>query len=388
MAEVKPLIVPRAIYLDANALIATPHNFKAQSIAEVVELAGVFGAELLVPELAAEEWLSRRCADAVKTMKGIVSNAAHLGNLLGRHALKCEQISHEELQAAVRKAQKAALTESGFQILPTPRIELDALVRLFLAKLPPFNDGDKGFKDAIILETIFEHACRDNKYEDIVLVSSDGAFSHPAIAARFSASGTTARLVTGSPQALFGNLTETLEAMLSDARVAVWETKHAAADAFVKEHEEQILDFAAKHAQIGMSDVMGYGLSQFGREPDETDEKLKYARIISIDAVRPKSVESGYPSPTFPLKVAEGRVPFLITVSVEIDLTIAWTNPFAERRVRTNEVSALVDGTLPWERPPERQESVTVTRKLSVFGSISSEGADSVHFRDLRLESA
>ncbi len=387
MVESEQVVVPTAIYFDANALIAAPSNFAAQPIVEAFEIAKLLGAEMLIPELAVEEWLSHRCDLALRAIAKIEKNMKQVGTLMDRPSLEWERISNEEVQESVRAGHEKWLINAGFQVIPTPPIELTQLVKLFLTKTPPFNDGDKGFKDAIILETIFQHTCRDNAFEHAVIVSSDAVFMHPSVRSRFYEAGTTIHVVGGKPQDLFRNLSEQLKTTLSEAHLAVMKQKRSVAYEFAGKHEPDVLRFVMNHAKISRSDVVGFGLSSLGRQKDENDEKLRHARIVSIDAIRPLRVKSAYAAPDFPREPADGRVPFWITVALEIDLTIAVPDRFNEPRVPIDSASRLLEGQLAWGFP-ERRESITVKREITVFGSVAAEGANSDEFQDLRLEAA
>ena len=159
------------------------------------------------------------------------------------------------------------------------------------------------------------------------------------------------------------------------------------ATAFAKEHESEILDFVAQNATISMSLLKGYGLRHYGRKKDANDQKLEHARILSIDNIRPLFVESGSAHPAFPREPDDGRITFLITVRLEIDLTIARPNYLAEPSVPIQDASALLEKPVRWLYP-ETEESLTVRRELQVSGSVAREEPDSGEFRDLRLTSA
>lgn len=387
MAEPEQIILPKAIYFfDANALIAAPNTLATQPIAEIVEMAKILGTDMFIPQIAAWEWLARCCADALKAMGRIEREAKQIGSLLGRAPLEVERIPDDDLRGAVRAIQANRLLAIGFQIVSTTQIELADLITLFLDKVPPFNDGDKGFKDAIILETILQHACRDNKFDHIVIVSSDKVFGHSALSSKFAEAGTTVHVVDGAPQDLLPRTVEKLETMLDDARNAIIVRKGERATTFAKKHESEILGFIAKNATISMLLVKGYG-RQYGRKKDENDQKLEYARIISVDNIRPLCVESAFAYPSSARKPSDGRKAFLITVRLEIDLTIARTNVFAEPSVPIDNASALLEAQSRWQYP-DTEESITVKRGIQVSASVSPNGYDTEDFQDLRLESA
>ena len=383
MADVNTTAVPNAIYFDANALIGAPTDLATQPIAESIELASLLGADLLIPELAVEEWYSRRCDDAIKAVSQIERHVTQLGTLLGRSPMEWERMSRDDIRKQVRRTHEEVLAQSGFRIISTPEISARDLAQLFLDKQPPFNDGDKGFKDAVIVETIIQHSCRDSKHKHIILVSSDKALGHAAIADRFSEVGTAMKIVDGDPRDLFANLAALLQNALNEARNEQWIQQHELATAFAKKHEKEILDFVVKNATVGQSDLRGYGLRDYGRQKDETDTKLEFARIVSVDAIRPLEVTSAFTS-NMPLDEENGRTMFMITVLIEIDLTIATRNLWLEPRVPMESANSLVQPSLSWNHP-EVKEPLTVKRDITVVASVPADGAGTGEYKDLKL---
>ena len=386
MSQQIELTVPRAIYVDANALIGAPKTLVTQPIAEVVHIANLLHFKLCVPEVALEEWLSHCCEDAIKSMQRMQGDARRVGEVLGRCPLQCELLEKNKLIELAKESRLHRIEECGFQRIATPQVQLNDLVKLFVDKRPPFNDGDKGFKDAVIIESVFQHACIDNSFEHIIIATSDKAFGHTSISQRFADKGTTIHIVDGPPQDLFKNLVDKINGMMNEAQSTLWKHRHDQATSFAKKHEQKILSFVNKNARIGRSDLLGYRqYLQRGQKRAGEDAKLDYSRIVSVDGFRPLNVVSAfsYDDPDAPL---EGRSRFVITVSVEIDLTIASPNMFAETRVHLDEMNSLLSLPLSLERP-ENEESITVKRNLTVVATIAADGKEEGNFSDLQLES-
>jgi hypothetical protein len=382
------LTIPKAIYLDANALIASPMNLATQPLAELVETAGMLGTLLLIPEVAANEWLANCRKTALEQRRKALGNVIALSASLELGDIKIEGLPEEyQLIQQINDIQMRRLRQTGLALVPTPTLEVAPLIDMFVAKAPPFIDGDKGFKDAVILETIEQHACRDNTLDHILVVSSDKVFAHTVVSSRFTAAGTTLHVVCGAPKDLIGAATECLKGMISDAQVQIFTHRAKRATDFAKKHEAEILAFVRTNAEISMSLVKGYRLRNVMREKDENDEILKYARILSIDGFRPLAVVSAFGYPSLERTPKDGRKSFLITVEVEFDLTIAETNLFSEPYVPVDQIASLTAEQSQW-RYPQTERQLTVTRQISVSGSVSEDGFDQDDFDDLRLEMA
>jgi hypothetical protein len=355
-------------------------------MAEIAAFAAEYRMGLFVPELAAREWIAHCTEEAIRTMRRVVGDSKRLGETLGRDPPAVDVIDDKEICETVLAVQKQRLARAGFELVPTPAINLAELIDVFLVKKPPFGDGDRGFKDAVILETVFGHACTSNMFTDIVLVTGDKRFQHASIIERFSQAGTTLHCVDGPPQDLLRQTVDKLNGMMEKASGAAFHGMLETATAFAQQHQEEILDFVMKNAKMGLSDIKGYGRAARLKKESDADAKLKYARILSIDAIRPREVISAFPwwSPLH--ERTDGRQGILVTVDIEIDLTIASSNLFAEPRVPLADPSSLLEQQVAWDRPVT-EETITVVRALSVRGSVSPEGFPH-KLEDLRLEDA
>ncbi len=386
MAETVRPMFPEALYLDANALRATPPTLDTQPMAEIAAFASNYSMGLFVPELAAREWIAHRTEITIRAMRRVVGDSRDLGQMLDRAPPKAKVIDDEELRRTVHAVQMRRLTQAGFEIIQRPKLDLAELIDVFVAKKPPFDDGDRGFKDAVILETVFAHACTSNSFANIVLVTGDKRFGHPSIGERFLEAGTRLHCVQGPSKALLPQTVEKLNGMMKKAGAVRFRDLLQGTTSFAQRHQHEILDFAMENAQIGLSDIEGSGRAGVLEESSEADAKLKYARILSIDAIRPREVISAFPWLKGLRERTDGREGILITVAIEIDLTIA-RPAFARFRAPLADPSPLLVERRFASTRQDIQEPITVVRTITVNGSVSPEGFPD-NLADLRLETA
>ena len=385
MSENGQVVLPKAMYFDANALIAVPNDLASQPLAELVDAANRFHIGLFVPELAASEWIERCCRDASQTMARLTQGVREIGSLLGRDPLDLEVLAPHELQKAIREVQRERLASVGFQTVSTPRIDLAALIGRFVEKKPPFTEGDKGFKDAVILETVFHHACRECALGHILIVTSDRVFGHRAIADRFAKAGTAIHVVGGPPGQLLPQAMEQLDGMIRAAGREVLAQGRERITAFVKAREAEVFDFVMANTAVTRPFLRGLGgFSRVG-DRDENDRKLDHAEILSIDAVRPVGVVSAFPFPGLPRTSQDDRTSILISVLIEIDLTISCATYATELGVPLSEAPVELEEPII-RYGPHRDEAITVRRRITLTGSVSSDGLHSGDLSDLRLE--
>lgn len=73
------------------------------------------------------------------------------------------------------------LKERKISIVKTPPTELDRLVEMAVNKIRPFEEkGEKGFKDSLILFTVFHHA-KGHENHTQLLVTNDEIYKHPDV---------------------------------------------------------------------------------------------------------------------------------------------------------------------------------------------------------------
>ncbi len=382
MTDQPEIVLPNAVYFDTNALRAMPKTLNVPALAEIVEIARMMGTRLCVPRVAADEWIHFCCTDAVDVYKQLNGLAASLGVLLDRPPLTLEHISHDALRESVMEQQVRRLQGYGIAIVPTPQIDLSVLIDTFVKKMPPFTAGDRGFKDAIILKTVFSDACSVNRYRNIVLITADKIFQDAVVAQQFAQAGTQLHVVFDEPKKVVNRGAEALKDMLNRANADLIHLRMEQARSFVREHEAEVLEFATQHALIDMATI--YGVFQLG-QPNEADDPLSGAIIESIDAVRPSSVESAFP--LLGEDRDDGRAPLTITVGVDIDLTIKRRNFFAEPRVPVGSAATLLQQNRSF-LDSYQSRNVTIHRSIYVTGSAILEGRDTGEwrFRDLQLE--
>ncbi len=128
-----PLLVPIAVYIDSNALIGAGVSLSAAWVDRLSVWATGLGIEACVPKLCVDEWANHlvtqtRQPDAPRTFS--------------------ETVGFLERQLAQR----------GWHTIPMLSADTNELAREALMRVAPFQDRDRGFRDAIIIESILADA--------------------------------------------------------------------------------------------------------------------------------------------------------------------------------------------------------------------------------------
>lgn len=386
---------PEAVYLDANVLISLPHHLQVPELLSLREVADQVGTTLFVPELAVNEWMEHRVFEASAHIARMRTASETLGSMLKRRPLEFEDLSDQDLGRDVRQAMRVRLESAGLQVVATPRLDVAELCRLFVEKAPPFGAGDKGFKDAVIIETILRHAAQERGFRRIVVGSSDSKFGHAEIAERFSESGVALEVVGGKPKHVIARTVSYLREKMEAAGRHFEAQRTEALTRFLREQEVQVFDYVNRFADTGYAWL--FDRSRIADPDSPEDERLWQAGNARVDLVRPMEILSAQLSEQDP----HGRYFFVCRVKVECDLT-TWTvvpvfvdldetmkGTFSTCASSTFNAQAFcTPGTYVsgWRPAATATERLTVRRILNVAGTVRADDGPGGPFSDLGLE--
>ncbi|KLN73004.1 hypothetical protein ABM90_04000 [Rhodococcus erythropolis] len=170
---------------DTNIVLGTP---RLDDVAwKKMFLVRDFGPpfRLVVPEVVVREFGRRRFVDAERRRaKGIKSWGTALFDLAAAGVdLPAEVPSVRQLRdrPTLSRAEhtaelKANLAKRGVDIEPIPAADHDVLVEWSLSEHPPFDETDKGYRDALIWESVKVVAAGSPANSEIVFVTNDKDF--------------------------------------------------------------------------------------------------------------------------------------------------------------------------------------------------------------------
>lgn len=171
---------PYALFVDSSCL-STPNEV------EVVnpsfeglfnELRSKCDVELAIPDIVAREILNKKLHDCEACLKETGSNVKRIAKLTVSEPVQLPSINDLQLML---KARFDRWAESlGASITPVPAdIDWTALIEKAVSRKPPFSPrdekGEKGFKDALILETLLAFD-KSHPKSLIVFVCADGLY--------------------------------------------------------------------------------------------------------------------------------------------------------------------------------------------------------------------
>ena len=373
-SEKKSAPFPDAVYFDANSLLSTNHDLKSTNFLQFFEIAGKY-LPLYVPETAAREILERRTEDALECF----NKARSLSARINAEVLVKEWQDEEKITLAVAKQQKNIFANFGITTIPVPDIDFKALHEKFIKKEPPFGKSDRGFKDAVILETIFEHAVKE-KFKNILLVTADSGFDHHKIRDRFQKVGISVHVMGGKPDDLLKRTGEHVEASLNREALNKFLEKQKRALNFVEQHKSEVFKFVLENAKMTASRLMFGNLLE---TLEGADRLPPSSTIESVESVNPVSIEHAFVGLTKEEPI-DDRVTVSISVKCEFEVTIEYST-FVEQQIPIGDPIALRQIRNVRSLAQPNLEKRLISRKILVEASILKSDYEKGEFKGFRL---
>jgi hypothetical protein len=170
-----------AVYFDTSIL--RQHSFSSlkQGLARFLKARETYPFDCFVPEAALREWaahVARVLDERVTAMAAAVKNLRKVdSSLLWEYSAPWGRDSKAYARSLLEKEVLAA----SLSVVPTPAVDVERLLTMSIDVEAPFDKAGRGFRDAVILETVLNHA--RGRFSSILLVSADNDFSEQALEA-------------------------------------------------------------------------------------------------------------------------------------------------------------------------------------------------------------
>jgi hypothetical protein len=349
--------LPEAVYLDTNVLRQVSHGVSNVDFIELRKHLDSIKASLFVPDVVVKEWIQQRVEEVLKQIENLRKGFHNLGHLLNREPGKYEE--SEEFEATLEREMRQYLDSAGIELVPTPKnIQVETFIEMAVKKVAPFKrEGEKGFRDAIILFTIIEHM-KGSGYRDAILLSADKIFAEDAVTTRLKNNGLNV-LVAKNLADANGQMKKQIDAAVK----SFIEEEEQTIKAFLVEHSDQIFDYVLKNAQVSESflsrreGLIGMDFS-----------------VEAVLAVRPKEISKVSLGHTVSNEtLPEGVEPITFSVSTEFDLHVreyglSWLWFFNQPKFPLSEPESFPK--TKFRSPAPSVEQRTVTREITVEATI------------------
>jgi len=298
-----------AAYFDASVLCQLPPDLASPDLVRLNDAATQFDVGRFVPSIARMEWIFYHQEIARKRHDAMLSSARLIGHYLDRAPLRTEEIRAADLASLVARTQGARLDAAGLVEIPTPGLSVDELVDLAVRRIKPFKEGDKGFRDTLIVKTIAEHAKRFRGHS-VLVVSNDGDFSSAEVSRQWRDVGVEPLVARTIQEAV-----TQLEAAMDEAWKVYLDSEAQEIKKFLVSRQDKIFarlkDVEVSEGFIRGGGILGGMAAYFG-----TLERVREARPLEITRVSRGHVLGAHDK--------EGnRTPVTFYVKVAFDVTVS-----------------------------------------------------------------
>lgn len=376
---------PKSVYLESSALCGSERSYPHFAlIGGLRDLCERLSVPLFVPDVAFQEW-TRHCRNCVENdLKETSRLLRQLSNLFGPISLEWMK-DRKDKTREVEKLLREFLSHSSISIISTPHnIDIEELIHMSVNKVKPFEiKGEKGFRDSVILFTIFEHA-KNEQNGPHLLVANDTVYKEPDVTA-LAEKHDVELVVTSSIQEARSILEEFLEEKIK----AEIEAKSLTLKSFLDANTDTITEFLKG---------IPWPLSFLNRD-NRLGSGIMAATLNDIQRVRIISATQIEPAMDFD-KQRHSTVSFLSSVSFAFDVIARVRTPpaFHEPKLRAGETySVFADALKEWTPgvstafptklvPKTFSETVTIAGSTVLTKLQRGKEKMTEEYRDLRID--
>lgn len=338
-----------AFFLDANSL-SLPTGLLSADLEWLASWCAHFNIPLCVPRVAFEEMVHRAVSSLGEASSKLTSYRPFVKSL---DALKTKAMIEEMLASVGERLNELSITYAE-----TPKLDQAALLEMAIHHVAPFAaNGDRGFKDAVILQTALEY-CLRHDLKNAYVVSNDAAYTDEAIRRRFSEKGVSLTILKTLREA-----TDLLQKKFNDAWTREFKQRRDLLIGLVKKEQLQLTPLVEQ--ACGQEDFMS----------DLRSRADLHGRVVKIDACELLEVKNAYAKAVME-DVADGRdwmscdARYLIRAQL---VPWGWTTALR-----------MSDSGLTPVRGNQSLQQVTVKHSISFTGEVSI--ADKSRFSELKID--
>lgn len=310
---------PRGVYFDTNVLRTLPFDIINAEVERLVELAGIFEIPIYIPETAYLEWQYWRSNQVLNECGTVFTGLHKLAKIKTDLPIGEVKRSLENIEESERNYLADAIRKCCFQILPTPAIDVKHLVEMAIRKQRPFEEKkEKGFRDTVILYTIFEKAKHIPEGPHYIL-SDDAIFDHKQVEELATSNGVELIRVKS-----LSELITRFESHMTDLKKRLVEYQKGLLTKYLLTQlaiiEKYIIEYGVFPSGYFKFSKSGACLSSF--------EKIESIRVIEISDVVIGSL---------PIDGETGKAKIVIITKVEFSVQFSYSPTEPEMKYRVGE---------------------------------------------------
>ncbi len=357
-AEDRNSFEPQAIYFDTSILYDVRFNGHRLEVlrnhANHLEIP-MFVPEIVVKELTLERQNEvRECEACVRKFNAIFPSDLYHLDLSGKPT------------DFVAKGTRILLESLDIHTIALPEdLSLNTLIELAILRVPPFEQGDKGFKDTLVLETVV----RDMKrlgLEEALLLSKDRIFQNGSIMSRLKEEGIVLKAFDRVEEA-----EKCLYALIENQQTEDTKEHNRAALQFFQSNFDQIAAFILLKLDVTVGDSL---IRMIGGPPDDlpwgtTLKEVKKTTPLEVTDAHPWKVSDS---------VEESALDgWLVSVETEFEMRISFYtgSPFSARTVSLAEAndfeSTFFNSNLQFQETIKKVKRTVTVEAATKFNGVT-----------------
>ena len=224
-----------AVYLDTNTIFEVGPDLNSEWMDGLRSFSKEYGVQLCITELVLDEWSGHIFKKFKDQRNQLQTNLKSLSVFIEMPEIKVPLVD----LTRIREILLQRLQKAGFSIIKNYDGPLEKFIREAVSKTPPFKSQDKGFRDALILESCIIHALNElPKNPRVLVISRDTDVKNSGV--RFTQHGIKITFVDPD------SAVKELNASLDDLVAAILKNRDEHWMQFAKSHEKEIFEFINK----------------------------------------------------------------------------------------------------------------------------------------------
>lgn len=293
-------MIPRIIYLDTNAVREAGFDFSADWFVQLRVETRDLNVTFAIPQLVADEVSQSVAVKCIEAAAKIKDHSLYIERVT-RIPMDLIVYSSEALTKRAFDTTRQRIRDCGIVVFANSSPSVDELIARAVTKVPPFQSGDRGFRDYVIIDSIGAHARSELTDDQIMVVSSDKVFQ---LGVRTLITEDHKRVIICSPHDAAGEFKK----CYSNALRIFREEQEAITKQFLEQSRNAIFEYVRKQTVFDW--VLRFG-----------NKELQHKTIRRLNDFRPKCIAWAHPRVSD--EDAGERIPMLFGVVVELDLLVS-----------------------------------------------------------------
>jgi hypothetical protein len=270
--------------LETTILRSLPIDIANAQFQDFAKICSDKGIKIAIPEVALNELLYQRKLSLTEGIKKLENSVKSSSFKFSKPIIKYPMGEPEMIENLEKKIRQI-LAEYSLEIIKTPQLDIQVLLRMAVEKIPPFEiKKEKGFRDAAIMFTIMDFAKSFKDGGLHLIISNDKVFTNEEVLKRFEDEGLHVEVTDSIKNTLedFGKL---LSAEISKERKQRSENlRH-----FLEQQRQQISDW-----MMSTLSTNTYFLELvLKKDRDYLVESITWIEVKSFHSLTPGSLSRG-----------------------------------------------------------------------------------------------